>query len=225
VTAAALALAALLLLPVAAAPQAGAEAPPTDSLLLDPDHPAWEAEAPERFRARFRTSEGDFTIAVVRELAPRGADRFYNLVRHGFYDDTRFYRVVPGSWVQFGVSGDPDVTAAWEGRTLPDDSMKASNVRGGVAFAHTGPGTRLTQVFVNLDDNTRLDADGFAPFGRVVEGMEVIESLYAGYGEEAVGGMRAGRQGPMLRGGNAYLDEHFPEMDRIVRAWIEENPS
>ncbi|MFW6198688.1 MAG: peptidylprolyl isomerase, partial [Acidobacteriota bacterium] len=208
-SAAALALAALVLLPVAADPQAGADAPPPDSLLLDPDHPTWEAEAPERFRARFRTSEGDFTIEVDRELAPRGADRFYNLVRHGFYDDTRFYRVVPGSWVQFGVSGDPDVTAAWEGRTLSDDPVNASNVRGAVAFAHTGPGTRLTQVFVNLDDNTRLDADGFAPFGRVAEGMEVIESLYAGYGEEAVGGMRAGRQGPMLRGGNAYLDEHF----------------
>lgn len=216
--------AALLGLPVAfAAPAAAQEdrAAPVDStLLLRPEHPAWEEEAPARFRVRFRTSRGDFVVRVTRSRAPRGADRFYNLVRHGFYDDGRFFRVVPGRWVQFGVSGDPEVTAAWEGRTLADDPVVASNERGAVAFAHTGPGTRLTQVYVNMADNRRLDDDGFAPFGRVVDGMDVLESLYAGYGEDAVGGMRAGRQGPMLRGGNAYLDEHFPEMDWILEARI-----
>lgn len=109
---------------------------------------------------------------------------------------------------------------------LADDPVVASNVRGTVAFAHTGPDTRLTQVYVYLADNPRLDADGFAPFGRVVEGMDVVESLYGRYGEEAVGGIRAGRQGPMLQGGNAILDEHFPKMDRVLDAWIlDEGPS
>lgn len=215
----ALAALALLLGPPALTAQEEPASGP-DSVLLRPDHPAWDVEAPDHFRARFRTTEGDFTIAVTRAWAPHAADRFYNLVRHGFYHDTRFFRVVTGSWVQFGVSGDPAVTAAWEGETLPDDTVRASNVRGAAAFAHTGPGTRLTQVYVNMADNTRLDEGGFAPFGRVVEGMEVVEGLHSGYGEDAVGGMRAGRQGPMLEGGNAYLDENFPEMDRIVRAWI-----
>lgn len=191
-----------------------------DALLRDPDHPAWQVPAPPTFRARLVTGEGDVVVEVRRAWAPRGADRFYNLVRLGFLDDTRFFRVVEGRWAQFGVSGNPEVTSAWAGRTLPDDTVVASNVWGTLAYAMTGPDTRLTQIYVNLADNTALDDQGFAPFGRVVEGMDVVERLYAGYGDEAVGGMRAGRQAPMLEGGNVWLDEHFPEMDRILRAEI-----
>ncbi len=200
--------------PVETAAEAG-------KILLDLAHPAWQGEAPESFQARFETSQGTFIIEVHRAWAPIGADRFYNLVRHGFYDGQRFSRVIPDFIAQWGLSGDPEVTRAWRGQTIPDDPVVESNTRGAIAYAMTGPDTRLTQVYISLVDNSRLDEQGFAPFGRVVEGMDVVERLYGGYGEEAGGGMRAGNQGPVEEGGNAYLQANYPELDYITHAFVE----
>ena len=167
------------------------------------------------------TTQGTVLLEIVRDWAPRGADRFYNLVRAGFFDDSRFSRVVPGFIAQFGIPGDPAVSAIWKDRSFPDDPVRSANRRGTIAFAMTGPNTRTTQLFINLVDNTRLDAQGFAPIGRVIEGMDVVDRLYSGYGESAGGGMRAGRQGRILAEGNVYLDREFPRLDRIIRALIE----
>ena len=194
----------------------------TRAILLDPTHPAWSEPAPDTFLARFETSAGTFAIEVIRAWAPIGADRFYNLIRHGYYDDTRFHRVVPGFITQWGVAGDPEVTAVWYARGMPDDPVVASNERGRVAFAFTEPGTRSTQIYISMVDNSRLDAQGFAPFGRVVEGMEqAVDSIYSGYGEESGGGVRAGNQARLVAEGNAYLDADFPELDRLIKATIE----
>ncbi|MDH5589462.1 MAG: peptidylprolyl isomerase [Gemmatimonadota bacterium] len=191
------------------------------AILLDPTHPAWSEPAPDTADVRFETSKGGFTIRVVRAWAPLGADRFVNLVRHGYYDDARFHRTVPDFIVQWGLAGDPEVTAAWRGRTLADDPVVGvGNTRGRVAFAFTEPGTRDTQVFVSLVDLSRLDGQGFSPFGEVVQGMEVVDSLHSGYGETSGGGMRAGAQDSVALGGNRYLDAHFPRLDRIIRARI-----
>jgi homoserine O-acetyltransferase len=191
------------------------------SVLLDPAHPAWTEPAPDTFHVLVETTRGDFVVEGIRAWSPRGADRFYNLVRHGYYDDARFHRVVPGFITQWGVAGDPQVTAVWYDRGMPDDPVVASNVRGSIAFAFTDPGTRSTQVYVNMVDNSRLDAQGFAPFGRVVTGMDAtVDSLYSGYGEDSGGGVRRGEQGRLVAEGNAYLDAHFPELDRLVRATI-----
>ena len=206
--------------PVEATEEAGSAAQGR-GILFDPTHSAWREEAPDSFRARFETSKGTFIIEVHRAWAPIGADRFYNLLRHGFYDDQRFSRVVPGFIAQWGLSGDPEVTRAWRGQTIPDDPVVESNTKGTIAYAMTGPNTRLTQVYISLVDNSRLDEQGFAPFGRVVEGMEVVDSLYDGYGEEAGGGMRAGNQGPLEEGGTAYLLANYPELDYINRAFVE----
>ena len=190
--------------------------------LLDPDLPVWSESAPDTFLARFETSAGNFVIEVVRDWAPIGADRFYNLVRLGYYDDSRFHRTVPDFIVQWGLSGDPEVTNTWLDRTIRNDStVVATNVRGAIAFAFTDVDTRSTQVYINLVDNTRLDAQVFPPFGRVVEGMDVVDRLYAGYGESSGGGMRRGQQGPIIAEGNAYLDRDFPELDRLMRASVE----
>jgi cyclophilin family peptidyl-prolyl cis-trans isomerase len=194
---------------------------PQRAVLLHPDNAGWTEASPAVFRARFRTSRGDFVIEVHRDASPRGADRFYNLVRFGYFDDSRVSRVVPGFIVQFGIAGDPAVNEAWKGRTIRDDSVRESNVRGAIAFATTGPDTRHTQIYISLVDNTRLDAQGFSPFGGVVEGMAVVDSLYGGYGENSGGGMRAGHQGRLLSGGNAYIDREYPLLDRIIRATIE----
>ena len=191
-------------------------------VLLDPDLAVWGETAPTTFLARFQSSAGDFVIEVVREWAPVGADRFYNLVRLGYYDDSRFHRTVPGFIVQWGLNGDPEITQAWLDRTIRDDSaVVASNVRGAIAFAFTEVDTRSTQVYISLVDNTRLDAQGFPPFGRVVEGLDVVDRLYSGYGEDSGGGMRRGRQSAIIDEGNAYLDREFPMLDRLVRASIE----
>jgi cyclophilin family peptidyl-prolyl cis-trans isomerase len=178
--------------------------------------------APARFVAELETSAGAFAIEVVRAWAPLGADRFYTLVRAGYYDDSRFFRAVPGKWVQFGIAGDPAVAQAWRGRVIADDPLVQSNTRGFVAFANTGPGTRAAQVFVNLADNSAQNdiEAGFAPFGRVVEGMEVVDRLYSGYGEGSGGGMRAGGQDKMFAEGNAWLDARFPLLDRVVRVGV-----
>ncbi|HEY3279742.1 MAG TPA: peptidylprolyl isomerase [Gemmatimonadales bacterium] len=187
----------------------------------NPASPAFAAQAPDSFRARFETSQGDFVIAVHRAWAPRGADRFYNLVRSGYYDDARFFRVVSGFMVQFGIHGDPQVSAAWRGKQIPDDPVRRTNLRGMISFANAGPGTRTTQVFINFGSNDRLDAMGFAPFGQVVQGMEVVDKLYAGYGEGAPRGLGPD-QGRIQMEGNAYLKKSFPKMDYVQRARVEE---
>jgi len=151
-----------------------------------------------------------------------GADRFYELVGSRYYDDSRFFRAVPGKWVQFGIAGKPAVAQRWRSRAIPDDVLKQHNTKGYIAFSNTGPNTRSTQVFVNLADNSAQNdkEPGFAPFGRVVEGMDVVEKLYSGYGEHSGGGMRAGKQDAMFAGGNSYLDREFPKLDHLIRVRI-----
>jgi cyclophilin family peptidyl-prolyl cis-trans isomerase len=190
------------------------------ALLFDPTAAYWNERAPSMFDARVETSKGAFVIEMHRDWAPRGVDRFYNLARAGFFDDSRFFRVVPNFIAQFGIPGNPMVAAVWRERRIADDSVRHSNVRGTIDFAMTGPDTRTTQLFISLVDNARLDAQGFAPIGRVIEGMAVVDSLYSGYGENSGGGMRAGRQAPLFSGGNAYLDRAYPRLDRLIRVTI-----
>jgi homoserine O-acetyltransferase len=159
-------------------------------------------------------------VEVHRDWAPRGADRFFALVRQGFYDGQRFFRVRAGYIAQFGINGDPAVARIWKGRTMADDSVHVSSVRGTLAYAMTGPNTRTTQIYINLADNLQLDAQGFAPFAKVSEGMGVVDKLYSGYGESAGGGMRGGRQGLVEAGGNTYLALNFPRLDYIIRATV-----
>ena len=179
------------------------------------------AAAPDRYRVRLDTSKGAIVIDVRREWAPHGADRFFELVGDRYYDDNRFFRVVANRWAQFGINGAPAVAAAWRTRTIPDDPRVLSNVRGTVAFAFAVPNGRATQVYIALSDlSATQDAQGFAPFGRVVEGMEVADRLNAEYGENSGSGIRAGRQQPLFDGGNGYLDREFPRLDRLIRARI-----
>jgi cyclophilin family peptidyl-prolyl cis-trans isomerase len=181
------------------------------------------APAPERFRVRLKTTKGDIVIAVQRDLAPIGVDRFHELVRIGYYDDVAFSRVIANKWAQFGINGDPKVSTAWRTRTIPDDPFRReSNVRGTVAFAFAVPNGRTTQVFINLADNSAThDREPFVVFGRIVEGMDVADALYTGYGEAAGSGIRSGKQGPLFERGNAYLRKEFPRLDYIVKATIE----
>lgn len=177
-------------------------------------------KAPDVFKARFTTSKGAFVIEVHREWSPQGADRFFNLVKLGFFDDVRFFRAVEGFMVQFGLHGSPEVNTAWRSARIPDDPPKQSNKRGYVSFAMAGPGSRTTQVFINYNDaNARLDGMGFAPFGQVVEGMEIVDSLYKGYGEGAPRG-RGPDQGRIQSEGNVYLNRDFPQLDFVKHAEI-----
>ena len=208
---------------------AAAEAPTASSvetrraLWLDPDHPEWRRPAPDRSHLRFETSKGVFVLELVREWGPIGADRLYNLARLGYYDDTRFHRVNPNYIVQFGLHGDPAVNAAWRDRYLADDPPRSTNTRGTFAFAMKGqPNTRNTQIYINLANNPRSDAEAFTILGRVIEGMDVLDSLYSGYGERSGSGVRQGRQGPLETGGNAYMDREFPRLDRILRVTVQE---
>jgi cyclophilin family peptidyl-prolyl cis-trans isomerase len=182
-----------------------------------------QAAAPARFRVRLHTTKGDIVIAVQRDWAPLGVDRFHELVRGGHYDDVAFSRVIANKWAQFGINGDPKVSTAWRTRTIPDDPfIKVSNLRGTVAFAFAVPNGRTTQVFINLADNSAThDREPFVAIGRVVEGMEVADALYTGYGESAGSGIRSGKQGPLFERGNAYLRSEFPRLDYIIRATIE----
>ena len=190
------------------------------SVLLNPAAPVFAEPAPARSMVRLDTSTGLIDIEVTRAWASRGADRFIALVRHGYYDDTRFFRVRPGRWVQFGINGDPAVAKAWRGRTIEDDPFVQSNVRGTVAFAFAVPNGRTTQVFINLGDNTAThDKEPFTPFGRVVTGMEIADALNAEYGE-GPGGIRAGKQDPFFEGGNAWLLGLFPKLDYIRTARV-----
>jgi peptidyl-prolyl cis-trans isomerase A (cyclophilin A) len=177
-------------------------------------------KAPAVYKAKFDTSKGTFVIEVHRDWAPNGADRFYNLVKNGFYNDARFFRVINGFMVQFGISGNPDLSALWREATIPDDPVKQSNTRGMVSFATAGPNTRTTQVFINFGDNSALDGQGFAPFGQVASGMNVVDSIYGGYGEGAPRG-RGPDQGRIQTEGNAYLVEAYPKLDYIKKATIE----
>lgn len=186
----------------------------------NPADPGFAAQAPDSYRVRFATTKGDFVIAVHRAWAPRGADRFYNLVRSGFYDGVRFFRVLPGFMAQVGIHGDTAVTAAWRERVIPDDQVRRTNGPGMVTFATAGPGTRTTQIFINYADNSRLDGMGFAPFGQVVEGADVVGKLYGGYGEGAPQG-RGPDQYRMNIEGEKYLARQFPKLDKVNKATVE----
>ena len=190
--------------------------------LLLPNSDKSSLTAPDTFHAKFETSKGTFVIAVHRDWAPNGADRFYYLVRNGFYDDTRFFRVVPGFMVQFGLSGDPKVSTQWRGAVIADDSVKQANARGFVTYAKAGPGSRTTQVFINFGNNGSLDPQGFAPFGEVTQGMEVVDKLYSGYGDAAPGG-KGPNQTRVRNEGNEYMDREFPQLDRVMRATVVED--
>lgn len=187
--------------------------------LMQPKSAAMKAAAPATYKARFRTTKGDFVLEIERALSPHGADRFYNLVRNGFYNGNKFFRVVPGFVVQWGMSGDPELSKVWANARIPDDPVKASNVVGTITFAkQQTPNTRTTQVFINFKDNARsLDRLGFAPFGRVVEGMEVVTSLNGEYGDAPTP-----QQQQIGEKGNAFLEKNFPNLDAILEASIEE---
>jgi peptidyl-prolyl cis-trans isomerase A (cyclophilin A) len=179
-------------------------------------------QAPPTFKAKFETSAGDFVIEVHRDWAPKGADRFYNLVKSGYFTDVRFFRVISGFMAQFGLNGDPAVNRAWQGQNLTDDPPKESNRKGTITYANAGPNTRSTQFFINLVDNSRsLDAPqmAFTPFGRVVSGMDAVEKIYSGYGEGAPRGSGPD-QGKVRNEGNAYLTKEFPKLDYIKKATI-----
>lgn len=175
------------------------------------------AKAPETFKAKFNTTKGDFIIEVNRSWAPLGADRFYNMVISGYFTDIAFFRVIEGFMAQFGIHGDPAVAAAWRGAAIEDDPVKQSNLKGYVSYAMAGPGTRTTQMFINYGNNSRLDAMGFSPFGKVTSGMAVVESIYSGYGEGAPRGSGP-EQGVVQTQGNKYLKAEFPKMDFILGA-------
>ncbi len=180
---------------------------------------AQETPAPATYKVKFDTTKGAFTVQITRAWAPLGADRFYNLVKSGFYDDVRFFRVISGFMVQFGINGNPSTMAQWREKPVKDDPVKESNKRGYITFAMAGPNTRTSQVFINFVDNTNLDGMGFAPFGRVVSGMEVVDKLNAEYGEGAPRG-RGPDQSRMQREGNAYLAKDFPRLDYVKKATI-----
>src|SRR5690349_17943998 len=176
-------------------------------------------KAPATYKVKFDTSKGSFVVEVHRDWAPNGADRFYNLVKNGFFNDARFFRVIDGFMVQFGINGDPKISAVWKDANIKDDPVKQSNARGMITFATAGPDTRTTQVFVNFGDNASLDGQGFSPFGKVISGMDVVDSLFAGYGEGAPNG-HGPNQGIVQSMGNAYLEKAFPKLDYIKTATI-----
>jgi cyclophilin family peptidyl-prolyl cis-trans isomerase len=190
--------------------------------LLDPDSPEMNRRAPDIARVRLETTRGIIRLEMHRAWAPHGVDRFYNLVRNGFYDQAAFFRVRAGMWAQFGINGDPKIAQIWRNRTIRDDARVESNVRGTVAFAFKDPNARTTQVFINLRDNSAThDKEPFVPIAKIIEGMDVADALYSEYGEQAGGGIRAGKQDPVFAGGNEYLKREFPKLDYILKATIE----
>ncbi len=208
-----------------AAPQAGSTtrktttaAPRSSVSLLNPA--SLKLQAPAVFQARFTTTKGDFVVEVTRAWSPRGADRFYNLVKYHFFDGAAFFRVLSGFVVQFGISARPDVSRAWDNASIADDPVTQSNTRGTLTYAKpNAPNSRSTQIFINLGDNPNLDGMGFSPFGKVVSGMEVVDKLYSGYGEGAPNG-NGPDQGRIQNEGKAYLDKSFPMLDTIKTAVI-----
>jgi peptidyl-prolyl cis-trans isomerase A (cyclophilin A) len=186
--------------------------------LMNPS--ALKEKAPDVYRAKFATSKGDFVVEVTRAWAPNGADRFFNLVSNGYFNDCRFFRVIAGFMVQFGINGDPALNTVWRDANFPDDPVQQSNKRGFVTFATRGPNTRTTQIFINYADrNAGLDGQGFAPFGKVVEGMEVVDKLFSGYGEGAPQGHGPDQMKAQTEG-NAYLGKDFPNLDYVKTAVI-----
>ena len=181
---------------------------------------ALNEQAPPTYRVLVESSKGPFVIEVHRDWAPNGADRFYNLVKNGFYNDARFFRAIENFMVQFGINGDPRISAVWRKANIKDDPVRISNRKSFITFATAGPNTRTTQVFINYGDNHSLDAQGFAPFGQVISGMNVVETLYNGYGEGAPQGLGPD-QGKVQAEGNAYLTHSFPKLDYIKKATIQ----
>ena len=180
---------------------------------------ALNEQAPTTYKVKFDTSKGPFVVDVHRDWAPIGADRFYNLVKNGFFNDARFFRVISGFMVQFGINADPKISAQWRVARINDDPIKQSNTRGMLTFATAGPNTRTTQLFINFGNNAMLDHQGFAPFGQVTSGMNVVDALYSGYGEGAPSGAGP-EQGRVQSEGNAYLTSSFPKLDYIKSATI-----
>lgn len=196
------------------------------ALLLNPDSPDMKRTSPGTFRVRFETSRGDIVMDLNRDWAPLGVDRFYNLVRNGYYDGDRFFRVMKDRGAQVGVNGDPKISTLWRTRTIADDPRRESNVRGTVAFAAGVANGRATQIFINTSDNSAShDAEAFAPIGKIIEGMDVADALYSEYGETPGSCLRAGRQDPLFDEGNAYLNRKFPRLDWIKRAAVVEAPA
>lgn len=203
--------------PAAAQPAAKAEAKTEAGASAIPsfsDPSKLTEKAPERFQALFDTTKGKFTVEVTRSLSPNGADRFYNLVRSGYFKDIAFFRVISGFMCQFGIHGDPSVSAKWREAAIPDDPVKGSNTRGAITFAMAGPNTRTTQLFINFGDNTNLDGMKFSPFGKVISGMDVVDKINSEYGEGAPRG-RGPDQRRIQMEGNAYLKKDFPNLDYI----------
>jgi peptidyl-prolyl cis-trans isomerase A (cyclophilin A) len=198
----------------AAATEVSAE--PDIALLSNPADPAMNVKAPDVFKVRFETTKGDVIIEVHRDWAPHGADRFYNLTRHHFFDGVKFFRVLPGFMAQFGIHGNPKVARPWSGTILQDDPVTQSNTRGMITYANTGmPDSRSTQLFINYGNNKNLDGQRFAPFGKVLEGMDVMDSLYAKYGAGP-----SAKQGDIQKHGNAFLDQNYPELDSIISSGL-----
>jgi len=177
------------------------------------DDDMWPETAPDTFKVKFECTNGEFTVECFKEWAPLGVERFYQLVREGYFDDTGFFRVVPNFVVQFGLAADPQVTAKWRTKSITDDPVKQTNAPGTITFATSGPNSRTTQLFINLVDNKRLDGMGFSPFGKVIEGMDVVKKINPEYGERP-------QQGMITAEGNAYLKKNFPKMDFIKKATL-----
>jgi peptidyl-prolyl cis-trans isomerase A (cyclophilin A) len=196
---------------------AGAETETAKPAFMDPA--ALTEQAPDKCLIKFETSEGDFVIEMIRKWSPIGADRFYNLVVNDYFTDVRFFRVAPGFVVQFGLHGDPEVNKVWRRATIKDEPVIGSNVKGAITYAKGGPNSRTTQVYINLRDNTKLDGMGFSPFGHVIEGMDVVERLYGGYGDSPPRG-NGPNQGRVVTEGNEYLNRAFPELDFIKKATV-----
>lgn len=194
---------------------------PDREILTSPDHPEMNRRAPDVCRVRLQTTNGLITLEVLRDWSPHGVDRFYNLVRHGYYDDAPFFRALAKTWIQFGISADPTISTIWRTRTIPDDLRRVSNARGTVSYAFKDPNGRTTQMFINLADNAAThDGEPFVPFARVTEGMDVADSLYSEQGDRAGGGIRGGKQDILFKEGNAFLRKNFPGIDYILRATI-----
>jgi peptidyl-prolyl cis-trans isomerase A (cyclophilin A) len=218
-TSAIFALLALSLIPVACKDKTPTLQPPEEAAAPTPAPTPADAAAPDSFRVKFATTKGDVTVDVFRAWAPKGADRFYRLVNEGYFKDVRFFRVLPGFMAQFGMSGDPALNAKMDTQRIADDPVTQSNKRGILTFATAGPNTRSNQFFINYKDNAMLDAQGFAPIGKVVDGMKAVDALYSGYGEGAPNGLGPEQESIRNRG-NEYLRTSFPKLDYIKSATI-----
>ncbi len=190
------------------------------AMLKNPANPVFQAPAPATFKVRFETTRGVFVVELTRKWAPLGVDRLYHLVTFGFFDDSRVFRMIPSFVAQFGIAGDTALSAVWSKRVMPDDPVRKSNARGTLVYASDGKNTRTTELFINLRDDSQLDQLGFSPIGRVVQGLEVLDNLYGGYGELTGAGPDRGDQDSLFASGNAFLDRVFPRLDKIVRATV-----